>query len=78
MFWRFPKCRVCLSGKTPKSAISLIPLTPSAGTAASVDLRDFAPWHALPEDREKTGYAAFPTRRRRLMAAVVREGFERV
>jgi hypothetical protein len=40
------------------------------------ELQQMSYWHALPEGWEKMGYEEFLTRRRRLMAKVIRAGFE--
>lgn len=48
------------------------------GAFTEEERQNFARWHALPESREAMNYEEFLPARRKLMAQVIREGFEKI
>jgi hypothetical protein len=51
---------------------------PLAAKLAPDELRDMTYWHALPDDWENLDYQVFLEKRRKLMAAVIRDGYMRL
>lgn len=61
-----------------KAPADYVPKVLKKGQFSDSELRRFAHWHALPEGWEQMSYEEFLPKRRKLMAAIIREGFERI
>ena len=57
---------------------SYVPRIIGEGAFTEQELQNFACWHALPQAWETMDYETFLLARRKLMAQVIRDGFEKI